>query len=159
MDEAELADIDGTLRTYLGEAGLGWIPDQVDETIREERRVPVEEEPSVDYLTRGTIDAQAFRRKRPVVYTTRPYTQQERVLLLIQAMRRAIVQAAEAEVAVTDFLAHPFGVGEDMELVLTDETGAIPQRTLTPEFARAKRDAAADLEPILNELAHRVESE
>jgi hypothetical protein len=159
MDEAELADIDGTLRTYLGEAGLGWIPEQVDEAVREEHRVPVVEEPTVDYLTRGTIDAQALRRKRPVVYTSRPYTQQERVLLLIQSIRRAIVQAAEAEVAITDFLAHPFGPGEGMELVLIDETGAIPQRTLAPEVARAKRDAAADLERILNELAHRVESD
>lgn len=157
MEEAELEEVEAALRTYLDEARLGWISQQVDEVIKEEHREIVEGEPSVDFLTVGTSWSQGSRRKRTIIYTTRPYTRKERVLLLIHAMRRAIVHAAEAEVAVTDFLAHPFGSGERMELVLVDETGAIPQRTLTPEVVRATRDAAADFEGILNELARRVE--
>jgi hypothetical protein len=42
MTEDELREVDEALREQLDELGLGWIAQQVDEAIREERMVPVQ---------------------------------------------------------------------------------------------------------------------
>lgn len=121
MDEAELLQVDNQLRGLLEGTELEWVLDEVDEAIAEGvpeegilRRRSTKGRPAreqdlwaaaaEDYtiLTSLQIDSgelEASRKSGTLVITTRPMTVQERVMLLLDAIRRVVVElpAVEAE--------------------------------------------------------------
>jgi hypothetical protein len=107
MDDVEAAEIELELRAMILDAGLTWVLEEVDEALAE-GFVEVTDKPSVrtskardigkvEALSSGTLN----RRRDEKI---RPYTPTERTFLLIDAIRRAVVETAALEQQLTSSL-------------------------------------------------------
>jgi hypothetical protein len=86
MEEVTAAALAEAIRSTLDERGLRWVVDQVDQTL--------------DEGVTETVKTEAFesvgsgpggRRRRQEFFTQRPYSQIEELQLLLEAVRRAVV--------------------------------------------------------------------
>jgi hypothetical protein len=158
VDVAELEEVDGALRRYLAEQGLGWIVAQVDDLIREERQV-LAEPTSPRYASWPVDELHVSGRPTKPVYTTRPYTLEERVVLLIEATQRALRDALEVELAIAEFLSDPHLTGDEwLQLRFVDETETLPERSFLSEPVEDRRAVAQNVGTLLEQLLDRVRS-
>jgi hypothetical protein len=99
MDPEELARVEASLHELLADAGLSWIAEQVEGAVREEQPVVAHVEPaSVGYVAWEFADGlSSSSAATSSHYTTEPYSPTERVLLLIGAIRRALVDATQVD--------------------------------------------------------------
>lgn len=119
MHDSELRRVDRELRGLLAGTDLQWVLDEVDEAIadgvseerilhhrrgkgrrggerrEEDLRVAASEDYTVARAEGGELEAS--RRGGALVITTRPMTLRERVLLLLEAVRRVVIELPEIE--------------------------------------------------------------
>lgn len=95
MDPYEAQEIEARLRERMDAVRLAWVLEQVDETLQE-GVVEVVDKPGrgargkVEELAQGSLNRRRSER-------TRAYTPTERVELLLDAARRAVIETAELE--------------------------------------------------------------
>jgi hypothetical protein len=158
MTEDELREVDEALRGQLDELGLGWVAQQVDEAIREERMVPVQPTQASDYEAGLWAPPRArFETHKAMAYTTEPYTLEQRVALLIQGIRRAVSDYAEVESAIASFLAHSEQESSPRVLQFVDDTDTISPQTFDPEVTPDRRLAISRLLDSLDELLRQAQ--
>lgn len=168
MDEAELRQVETQLRDLLEGTHLEWVLDEVDETIAEgvpeegilrrrsqKGRSNQDQELWLDAAEDYTIlnfrqidsgELEASRKSGTLVITTRPMTLQERVLLLLDAVRRVIIELPAIEAATLDLLAAASGSD-------TDDQSGIESAVFEPEEGfRRRRDRQT-------KIAHRIDVE
>ncbi|TCC16280.1 hypothetical protein [Kribbella sindirgiensis] len=141
MDDAELLQIEEQLRTLLEGTDLEWVLDEVDEAIAEgvpeegilrrrprKARPPREQDLWSDAAEEYMIlnlrqiesgELEASRKSGTLVVTTRPMTVRERVLLLLDAVRRVIVELPAIEAETLDLLQAEPGRSVDYERTVT----------------------------------------
>jgi hypothetical protein len=153
MDEREISELDRELRRVLRDAGLDRIVDQVDATIVEGRSV----------TERRKIDKSGPSEELVAV----DYTARERYQLLLDAIRRAVVEPAAFEASAEVRLIER--VGAASFTFLDPEENAvrtIGQPTSMEHRLRARdarrtldRDAAGDVSAVLSRLDPRSASD
>jgi hypothetical protein len=160
VDPEELARIEDSLRGILGSAGLSWIADQVDGAVREEHPVaPHMEETSAGYVAWEAVDGTSPTSTMSFShYTTEPYSAAERVALLVRAIRRAVIDAAQVDLAVAHFAAEPPGrEGQPLAVRFVDELDPTGERTITTAEAGQRAAHVQSIADALEEIARRVE--
>jgi hypothetical protein len=159
MNDTECNETFGELTEIVHSSGLGWIIEQVKDEIRVGRNIDEEtvqgfssdEEPRLFPFDPGSEYLKAGpRAKFPVV---REYSACERVILLIEAIDRAVADTAQMEAEVLTRLSSPeikdAGLGvadDDQELIATIDRTSVLERAKT----------AAKLKSLLKELIKEV---
>ncbi|MFB9831557.1 hypothetical protein [Actinoallomurus acaciae] len=175
MDDLELRRVDRGLRGLFEGTDLEWVLNEVDEAIadgvseerilqrrrgkgrqrregREDFRAAASEDYTIARAEGG--EREASRRGGTLVITTRPMTLRERVLLLLDAVRRVVIELPEIE-AETLAALRPATTDEGLRLiaetvVFEPEEGLQGRRsdrrtTLTERISRERREAASAL--------------
>lgn len=147
--DASVGRVEDELRDALREAGLGWLLDEVDRTIAEGRPV-----------VRGrkgerrpfTLEFDA----RDGEVTAEDFTASERVELILDALRRTLVDAPDLADETARLLAESES-GASPAVVFVDPASDEERRAFpTPEQRQRGRDAAARLRDALTEIERRV---
>jgi len=160
-----LLRIEIRLRALLEETDLEWVLDEVDEAIAEgvpeegilrrrpqKGRRPREQDLWADAAEDYTIlhsrqidsgELEASRKSGTLVITTRPMTVRERVLLLLDAVRRVVIELPAIESETLDLLKAESGRG-------VEDRGGIEAAVFEPEEGfRRRRDRPT-------RIAHRI---
>jgi hypothetical protein len=159
MTEDELREVDEALREQLDELGLGWVAQQVDQAIREERMVAVQPTQASDYgaVPWAPSPRVRFEAHKATAYTTEPYTLEQRVALLIQGIRRAFSDYAAVESTIAAFLAHSEQESGPRVLQFVDDTDTISPHTFDAEITPDRRLAISRLLDSLDELLRQAQ--
>lgn len=153
MTEAESANVFETLSGIVREHQLAWILEQVNEQIR----FGIEEKKSVS-VGRDDIpfefSSEARSRQSKVMFAaTRPYTEREKLLLLVDSVLQAVVHTSEMEAsfreAVQDFKGPRTGI-----IVREELDPKVLQVSAEPDEVRLSQ--VRRLGDLLNELRSAV---
>jgi hypothetical protein len=139
MTDLECQQTYQELVTLLQDLQLGWVVDKVEAQIQ---RGKMAEEP---------LDVPAQAASQAVLTKPETYTEQEQLLLLIDAVERLVVGSIAIEGALVDFLV------EETErlqspITLSFESDSVPALTPEDEGLEARRPAIAELRQILQAL-------
>jgi len=163
VTEQECDQVYGQLIAIMEQAHLGWVVVQLQEQIR--FGVPVEREvstPKHSVLTQdsGFTGRPKKRRRRQSTITfisTRPFTSRERFLLLIEAVKQAVVNTGEMEqVFLQDFAKQVDGRVDAVEF--RPEETAAARASLTPQDSSTRAGHVASLSRLLGELRQAASS-
>jgi hypothetical protein len=150
LDPGEAEEVETRLRTRMDAAGLRWVLEQVDETLQE-GVVEVVDKPGrgalgkVEELARGSLNRRRSER-------TRMYTPTERVALLLDAARRAVVETAELENQLFTTLEEVAGTreaefaSEPDDVQATFTLSAVDRPAETAKLSEAMSELRGDIE-------------
>jgi hypothetical protein len=140
MTEPECQQTYQELVAMLQDLQLGWVVEKVEEQIQRGKMADTE-----------PMDVPAQTTSQAVLTKPETYTEQEQLLLLINAVERLVVGSIEIEGALVDFLV------EETErlqspITLSFESDSVPALTPEGEGLEARRPAVAELKRILQVL-------
>jgi hypothetical protein len=140
MTEPECQQTYQELVAMLQDLQLGWVVEKVEEQIPRGKMADPE-----------SMDVPAQTTSQAVLTKPETYTEQEQLLLLIDAVERLVVGSIEIEGALVDFLV------EETErlqspITLSFESDSVPALTPEDEGLEARRPAIAELRQILQAL-------
>jgi len=143
------------IEVYLKKEGLSWIFEQVKEQIEigkfAEQKISTLRE---DYR-RGTdlFGKGSFQRSQPAEFVKRnEYSEKEKLILLIEALGRAIIEPLLMEEKVVEFFKD---YSQEVKLCATaEEVKTVSTKRLPEEFERA-RSAGAALDKLVREIGEK----
>jgi hypothetical protein len=160
MNEIESSKIFRALSEHVHEQRLDWVLEQVSEQIRfgAEEKKSVRVDPDEVLRVAAMEQSESRPRRSKVLFAaTRPYTEREQLLLLIDALQTAVVGTTEMEVGFKDAL-------QTLELL---RSGVLVREELNPKLTRIddsadeitgvrRRGEAERLSRLLKELREEV---
>ncbi|GAB2845414.1 hypothetical protein [Lentzea nigeriaca] len=171
MDQTELVQLEAELRGIATEAQLGWVLAQVDEMVAQG---VAEDQSEEDFLSKERVDswsafdvnAPALKSVKPgssrtsAAVVNRPWTVRERVLTLLEALRRVLVELPLIE---QDTLSR-------LSDISTDKVASVQRVTFEPDMdvigsekqlvnaSEESRLQQAKIKRLLDDLRGEVES-
>lgn len=153
LSDTESSHVYEALSKFVRERGLDWILEQVAEQVR----FGMEEKKSVrvgrDDVWPETPDEPRSRRSKVLFAATRPFTEQEKLRLLIDAIQQAVVNTTEMEASFRE------GLGT----LEVPRAGMLVREELNPKFIEIsespqveRRAGAQKLATLLGELREEV---
>lgn len=156
QEECEFAY--GRITAAMRTQKLEWLVAQVEEKIRfgrpltkKVRMVPEEIEDLAVYPSEGP----ARRARQVLVTATRPYTNEERLRILIEALQHAIVERHDMEDVVRRSIHHATKTNSLVALVRADAEGAAPIH-IPPEADAQRTENVRRLSRTLQTLRERI---
>jgi hypothetical protein len=140
MTEPECQQTYQELVAMLQDLQLGWVVEKTEAQVQQGKMADTE-----------ALDVPAQTASQAVLTKPETYTEQEQLLLLIDAVERLVVGSIEIEGALVDFLV------EETErlqspITLSFESDSVPALTPEDEGLEARRPAIAELRQILQAL-------
>lgn len=156
LSDDESREAFAKLATILREAGLDWVLDQVAARIAYGKQEPIKESdlrPRSRRRTRSfVIPSETWSSSSTSKQLTRtvPFSPQERLRVLVQAISNAVIAKYAIEDEVTAFASRHGGT---RVLFTPDQDEAQPASTLSPESTAARGNSVARLRALLDELS------
>jgi hypothetical protein len=146
MTEPECQQTYQELVAMLQDLQLGWVVEKTEAQVQQGKMADTE-----------ALDVPAQTASQAVLTKPETYTEQEQLLLLIDAVERLVVGSIEIEGALVDFLV------EETErlqspITLSFESDSVPALTPEDEGLEARRPAIAELRQILQALRQEATS-
>ena len=144
MTDKECREVYRQLVAMLDDRQMNWVFEEVDEVIRAGEII---DEPSEN----------SARRSSREFVTTREYTRQEALLLLIEAIESVVVQTAFIEKEVTNFFrreGEEFNISPELRFVSEEEDSQSTVFTYSSASDRAEQ--ALTLQSLLDQLRSEV---
>lgn len=184
MNESELRQVEQELREALVDVGLRWVLDEIDDAIaagvpeekilrRRSHRTGSEGQPyssaevAEQYEVVGLVrtsgkEYEASRRRGDLVIAPRPMTLQERVRLLLDALRRILIELPEIELEITKTLREVSDGDEGSRTEVNevtfepDENSRSRRESLSIHSSRLPRERRERVRELLNEIVSEV---
>lgn len=169
MDDQDFQRIFDDLSLTLTEQGLGWIVSEVIDVINEGQISTVKVETFKETLSDSGIEREIQRASKAEFLSVVEYTQQEQLLLLIDAIEQTLVQTAAMEQEIAEFFENEANRDTNISrkaptsdvVVLASETSTEDlmdnnSSVIRPSNARIRQQQAQELQSLIDALRREV---
>ncbi len=165
MDDGSATEYFAALARILNEKDLGWVVNQVNDEIRfgkvgSGEFLAVKEERRNESIQTSFFESREDYKikKKEKFNVIVPYTEKEKLKLLIEAIKRLVIDTTEMENHIMDFFTQPNGKNE-VTLIFYSENGVPEPLVLVKNETQEKNGNIDELRKFLDELSEEIEND